>query len=211
MSAAPAPWWDFGAAKSAGLSPRHVAAIRLGLEAARAAGLGPLAQIDAVGIGWRESLLGMFGQFLRTLPDGRKVPSFNWGATTARSKEIPSFGGTDTFDGKKIAQRWAYWRNMGEGLDYWLSFPQVRRSRAALERGDEWEIARHFHDGGYFTGAEGLTREQKIAEYAAMIRGGRKQVLAVRDSSRAVAIASCGGLIVAALTVEGVRRWKRRR
>lgn len=155
---------------------RGKAAIRLGVQAARSAGLTPLEVEGAVAIGWRESFLGMFGQFV--LPDG--TPSFNWGATTARDKSIPSFGGHDLNEGKPITQRWAGpWGTMRKGFDYWRwHFWGVRQAFAegAFARGDDLRIATLLKDSGYYGGAPGLTREEKIADYAALIRGGRKDV-----------------------------------
>lgn len=157
------------------LSARDRSAIRLGIAAARRAGLTPEAVRLAVACGWQESNLGLRGQFV--LKDG--TPTYNWGATTARDKSIPSTSGTDRdYYGNPITQRWAMWQSMDQGLAYWLSFPQIKRARAKgfLDRGDENAMAREMFLGGYYTGVAG-TPEQRIAAYASWLRRGRLLVL----------------------------------
>lgn len=172
------------------LSPRSVAAIRYGLTVARRK-LTPIGARVAVAQGWKESLLGMGGQFV--LKGGR--PSFNWGATTARSSGVPHFGGTDTYEGKPITQRWAGpWPSLYQGFDYWLSFPQVRRGLRFLNEGDLVGYSAIMHDGGYFTGRAGLTRAEKIADYAAMLRGGLRDV----EEAERGALVAHGGILAAA-------------
>lgn len=179
------------------LSRRDAAVCVLAYEAAARAGLGFEARRIAVAQWWAESRCGMRVPFL--LPDGR--PSYNMGATTARTADVPSFGGNDRDkDGNPIKQRWAYFSNMDQGVAYWLTFGSVTAGRAALEAGDVVGYSRALYRGGYYSGVEG-TDEQRIASYAAMLRGAMAQIepaIAETNMGRHVVVATVVALPLAA-------------
>lgn len=178
------------------LAARDAAALRAGYSVARAHGMSEAGAELATAQGWRESFLGLRGPFL--LPSG---PSFNWGATTARSKGVPWFGGGDhDRDGNPITQRWAGpWPTMGHGFRYWASFGSVRRAWSAYNAGDEREVARILYLGGYYTGVKG-TDAERIAGYASWLRSGRAEVQAARAGELG-RLALAGGVVAAAVAL----------
>ena len=139
--------------------------LRYAYELARERGFTEAGAQMAVAQGWAESNLGVRKPFL--LPSGE--PSFNWGATTAKSG-VPYFGGGDTdAAGKPITQRWAKWSSMAEGLDYWLSFGSVKAGLQSMQEGDATTYAAVIFDRGYYTGVN-CDRETCIRRYAVWLR-----------------------------------------
>jgi hypothetical protein len=188
------------------LSPRQVAAIRLGVATAQAAGWGRRAAILATACGWRESQLGLVppSQFA-FYKSGRLVQTFNWGACTynkanlAAGRAIGSFAGTDLgAQGQPISQQWARFASLADGFAYWSATPGIRYSRAFYETGDTETIARIMYDKAYYTATKG-TREDRIRNYAWWLRDGAEDV---ERALRGDALQHVG--VVAALGVAAV-------
>jgi hypothetical protein len=189
------------------LSPRAVAAIRLGVATARAAGWGRRAAILATACGWRESQLGIVGpsQFAPRNSRGVIVPSFNWGACTYSSanpqagRVLSRVSGTDLgSEGQPISQVWARFASLADGFAYWSAIGSIRRSRPFYEAGDTETIAQIMYDGGYYTATKG-TREDRIRNYAWWLRDGAEDV---ERALRGDTVQRIG--VVAALGVAGL-------